>query len=105
MDIDPRGHHYIEGDHWGRKVRSSTILIASPLVLALGLPLAPLAHAAGGFSPYPSEQLPTALELQTPNYHPIAPGSHQLFGEWRKPHWLRRKAPAVPVDPSAASIK
>jgi len=86
-------------------MRTSGILIASALVLALGLPLAPLAHAAGGFSPYPSEQLPTTQELQTPNYHPVAPGSHQLFGQWRKPHRLRSQEPAAPVDPNGASFK
>ena len=66
--------------------------MTAALAFALALPFTPLAHAAGGFSPYPWGQLRTTQELQTPNYRPIPPSSHQLFPKWAKPHWLRRQA-------------
>src|SRR5947209_1799226 len=46
-------------------MRTKARMIAA-LTFALGLPFAPLAHAAGGFSPYPWGQLRTTQELQTP---------------------------------------
>ena len=70
------------------KLRKAGMIAA--LTCAFGLPFAPLAHAgSGGFSPYPSQQLPTTQELQTPNYLAFAPSSHHLFAQAAKPHWPR----------------